>query len=241
MKKTPILVLVMALAFTIVHSAAAQTPLPQDIFFTVNVGLQPSARVFEISASPTVYGENALINSLEGVDGAPMLDLLAGYELRRRFWVTLGVTTTMATNSEAFVVSQIPNPIFYDRPAVREASLTDLKHTERSAHVSIMWTTPLRDRIEAAVLAGPSYIKVFQDLVQTVEVLPGTQNATPIAEQATATMVGFHIGGNATYELTRTLGVGIMARFVRASAELPSVPDLKVGGFQYGIGLRVRF
>ena len=32
-----------------------------------------------------------------------------------------------------------------------------------------------------------------------------------------------------------------MVRFVKAKADLPSVPDLNVAGFQIGGGVRIRF
>ena len=225
-----------------VGSAAAQVPRVQsDILFGVNVGLQPSARTFELNATPLVFGEDATFHALEGVDGSAMLDLLGGYRLTRNYWVVLGLTTTMFTKSEAFVTAQIPDPLFYDRRTSAVASLRDLKHVERSAHLSVMWVTPINRKIDLAILGGPSYLKVFQDLAQTVNVTSGTRDASPAGEQATATKLGFHIGGDATYLLTPGIGVGLMVRFVGASAELASVPSLKLGGLQYGGGLRLRF
>jgi hypothetical protein len=41
--------------------------------------------------------------------------------------------------------------------------------------------------------------------------------------------------------LTRRYGVGAFIRYAGATVDLPSVSDLKVGGFQIGGGLRVRF
>ena len=38
-----------------------------------------------------------------------------------------------------------------------------------------------------------------------------------------------------------TLGTGVFVRYLRAQVDLPAAADLKVGGFQGGVGLRVRF
>ena len=233
--------LIPSLMIVLPAPAAAQAPREQNVFIRANMGVQPSARTFQLAATPVVYGENAILNSLEGVDGSAMLDLQGGYRVHQRFWIALGLTTTMSTKSEARVVEQIPDPLLYDRLAGGQDDLTDLTHKERSAHLSMIWEMPVSARLDASVLGGPSYIKVFQDFIQNVEVTPGTQNATPVPNQATATTMGFHVGGDMTYALSPMFGLGGMARYVFATAELPSAVDLKVGGFQYGGTLRVRF
>jgi len=49
-----------------VLTAEAQTPPPaKRIFVDVNLAVQPSARTFQIDASPQVYGEAAIINALQ--------------------------------------------------------------------------------------------------------------------------------------------------------------------------------
>jgi hypothetical protein len=221
--------------------ASAQPPMPHDMFVSANMAVQPSAQTFTVSARPEIYGESALVNSLAGVDGAGMVDLQGGYRVAERMWVVLGLTSTVAGRSEARVVSQIPDPLLYDRAISRESSLQDLKHTERFAHLSLMFTRPLTRRIDGSALAGPSYGKVFQQLVRNLDVPLGTQNATPIPEEETATKLGFHVGGDLTYRLTPSVGVGVMARFVRAPATLPSGASLKLGGLQYGAGVRFGF
>lgn len=226
---------------TTAGAAAAQGPAPYDFFISANMALQPSARTFNVSARPEIYGESALINSLAGVDGSGMVDLQGGYRVVERLWAVVGLTSTVAGRSEARVVAQVPDPLLYDRAITRESSLRDLKHTERFAHLSLMWTHPLTRRIDGSALVGPSYGKVFQQVVRNIAVPTGTQNATPIPEEETATRLGFHLGGDLTYRLTPSVGVGVMARFVRATATLPSGAVLKIGGLQYGAGVRFGF
>lgn len=241
MTKQCIPVLAVAATVVLAGTAAAQPPAPHDIFISANMALQPSARTFQVSARPEIYGESALVNSLGGVNGSGMVDLQGGYRVAERVWVVLGLTSTVAAQSEARVVAQVPDPLLYDRAITREASLRDLKHTERFAHMSLMWARPLTRRIDGAVLAGPSYGKVFQQLVRNLDVPLGTQNGTPVLDEETATKLGFHVGGDLTYRLTPSVGVGVMARFIRANAALPSGSSLPMGGLQYGAGLRFGF
>ena len=225
-----------------VLTAEAQTPPPaKRIFVDVNLAVQPSARTFQIDASPQVYGEAAIINALQGVDGAGLLDVSAGYRVWRNVSLSLGLTTTMTSSGEAAVKGGIPHPVFFDTRLESITTVTDLHHKERSAHLSVMWTSPVTDRIDASVSAGPSFVKVFQDLVTEVTVSPGTQTFAPVDVKQTATKLGVHFGGEVTYLLTPRIGVGGMFRFVKAKVDLPSVPALDAAGVQYGGGVRLRF
>jgi hypothetical protein len=82
---------------------------------------------------------------------------------------------------------------------------------------------------------------VTQGLVTNVTVPANTQTANPSPEIQTATKVGFSFGGDVTYLVRPRVGIGGMARYVAAHADLPSAPNLKIGGFQFGGGLRLRF
>jgi hypothetical protein len=243
MKKTMNLVLLMTgLMLSTAIAASAQTPPPSKrIFADVNFGVQPSSRTFSTEALPVVYNEVAIIRSNQGVDGSSMLDVVGGYNVWRDLSVALGLTTTFPVKNEAQVTGGIPHPLFYDSRVESTRTIEDLEHREQSVHLSAMWTSPVTDKIDASGFAGPSYIKVFQDLVTSVTVPPGTQTFTPASDRQTATVWGFHFGGDFTYLITPRIGVGAMGRFVAAKADLPSVPDLSVGGFQFGGGLRVRF
>lgn len=222
--------------------ALAQTPPPsKNIFVDVNYGIQPSTRTFSTEAFPVVYGEVAIIEANHGVNGLGFLDVSGGYRVWRDLSVGIALTTTMGEAGVAEITGAIPHPLFFDRRIETDESVTDLKHKEQSAHLSIMWNSPVTDKIDASVFAGPSYIKVFQGLVSDATVRPGTQEYIPVTDEQTATAFGLHVGGDVTYLLTPRLGVGGMVRFVKAKADLPAVPDLDLAGFQYGAGIRVRF
>jgi hypothetical protein len=48
-------------------------------------------------------------------------------------------------------------------------------------------------------------------------------------------------GLDVNYLFTPRLGTGVFVRYLGAQVDLPAASDLKVGGFQGGVGLRVRF
>ena len=87
---------------------------------------------------------------------------------------------------------------------------------------------------------GPSIFSVKQDVI-AVTIPTGTKAANPSVSSESKTGVGanFQLDGN--YLLTRRYGVGAFIRYAGAKVDLPTVSDLKVGGFHIGGGLRVRF
>jgi hypothetical protein len=230
---------VLALAFP----ASAQTPPPNKrIFVDFNVGIQPSARTFTISAFPIVYGEAAVIRGTQGIDGAPFIDVTGGYRVWRNFSAALSLTTTMTGKGDASITGGIPHPIFFDTRVESTVAVTGLAHKERSAHVSFMWTSPVTDKIDASAFGGPSYVKVFQDVIDGITVPDGTQTFVPVAGvEQTATKLGFHVGGDVTFLFTPHIGAGGMVRFVKAKVDLPAATGLTAAGLQYGGGVRVRF
>jgi hypothetical protein len=243
MKTTNLALLVTGLIVSTANAAVAQMPPPsKNIFVDINFGVQPSSREFSTEAFPVVYEEVAIVSSNQGVDASPYLDVMGGYRVWRDFSVALGLTTTMGAGGDAEVTGGIPHPLFYDRRVETDETLLDLSHREASVHLSAMWTSPVTDKIDASVFAGPSFIKLYQDVVTTVTVAVPTQSFTPVTESQTATTWGFHFGGEVTYLVTPRFGFGGTARFVTGSADLPSVvEDPSVGGFQLGGGFRVRF
>ena len=64
---------------------------------------------------------------------------------------------------------------------------------------------------------------------------------TPNKVRQSGTAKGGNVGVDASYRFTPRLAGGLFLRFVPATAHLESISNLKVGGGQFGIGLRVNF
>ena len=217
--------------------AAAQTT--KNIFVDVNAGVQVASRTFVVDAFPTVYNERAIIHTNQKVGIGALFDLSGGYRVWRDLSVGLGFNYA-GGSADAAMTAAVPHPLFHDR-RVETTQTVDAKHSEKAVHVLAIWTVPVTDKMDASFSGGPSFINVSQDLVTGITVAAGTQNATPLTETQSGTAKGFNIGADLSYLLNQRYGVGGFIRYVGGSVDLPSVPDLKAGGFQIGGGARLRF
>jgi hypothetical protein len=121
-----------------------------------------------------------------------------------------------------------------------------------------MWTIPLTDKFEITAMAGPSFFTVRQSVatVQAPQDIRDELTSVTIASVRVTDFkdspVGVNVGLDGTYFITTLqrvgIGVGAFARYSAASFDLETAPgvtrdntDLKAGGPQGGIGLRLRF
>ena len=102
-----------------------------------------------------------------------------------------------------------------------------------------VWFRP-STKVDVAVSIGPSFIRVTQGVVAG-SIPPGTQSLSLAIASEEATAKGVNVGVDGAYLFTKNLGAGLFIRYNGGSVDLPSAPDLKVGGFQIGVGARVRF
>ena len=109
---------------------------------------------------------------------------------------------------------------------------------------------PVNEAFEIAVFGGPTFFDIKQDLVTDVlftNTYPydtATYTGTTTGRQSEST-VGFNAGADVTFYFSSHVGVGVLARFSRATIDLPSQDGgtvaVDTGGFQTGGGLRLRF
>jgi hypothetical protein len=221
-------------------TASAQTAAAPKVFISVNGGVHASSEDITVDATQTVYGESALIHSEQTVGGGPMFDISAGYRVWGNVSVAVGYSFFSDT-SQAQMTASVPHPIFTDRRRENQLAIDELEHSQRSVHLSAMWTTPLADTMDVSVFAGPTFIKVRQDVANAITVPAGTQDAIPQTVEESKNTTAFHLGGDVTYAITPLVGVGGLVRFVIGSVDLPSAQDFSVSGFEVGGGVRLRF
>jgi hypothetical protein len=232
---------VMLMIAAAVNAGAQTQPAPASLgFVNLNFGTQPSSRTLAKSDSFPVYGETASFTTTQENGSGAVFDITAGY----RFWPNVAAAvgfSNFSNTSDSAVAATIPNPLFFDQPRSVSSTVADLKHSERGVHLQAVWFVPITNQLDVALSAGPSFIRVSQDLVSSLTVPAGTQNATANVATETKTAMGFNIGVDGSYLFTRNFGAGVFVRYAGAEADLPSAPDLRVGGFQAGVGARVRF
>jgi ferredoxin len=131
----------------------------------------------------------------------------------------------------------------WDNPLVTDTiALGELEHKEHGVHVNVAWWIPINDRIDIAVSVGPSFIFVSQEVATSPVVDDGTQNVTGfVKEKQSGTAFGVNVGFDGTYLFTPRFGAGLLIRYAGGSTDLPNLKGLSVGGFQIGLGLRMRF
>ena len=117
-------------------------------------------------------------------------------------------------------------------------------------HVQARGVFPVGSRVQVMVFGGPSFFQVKQGIITdyTVNESYPYDEASFRAATTTAASVsniGFNAGGDVAFFFTRQVGVGATVQFSGATVELPGVfgstQEVKVGGGQAGVGLRLRF
>lgn len=236
-KTTSICLLAAALA-TFSAPAAAQTT--KNFFVDVNVGLQVASESFTVDSFPIVYEEAAIVGASHDVGSGRLFDISAGYRVWRDLSIALGFS--YATGSaDTVMTAAVPHPIFFDRRVVVTKAAKDVKHTEKTVHLQFVWNVPVTDKIDASFIVGPSVIGVNQEVINSITVPAGTQDANPVLDSQSDTAAGLNVGADLSYLVTPRYGVGAFLRYLTGKVDLPSVSGLTLGGFQVGGGLRLRF
>jgi hypothetical protein len=235
MTTTSIIVLATGLTLAGAAAAAAQTIDPKG-YIDLNIAGQTASATIATSSTFSLYGETGATSFSQTVGKGLLFDGGAGYFIRKNFAV--GVAVSLFTRSPAASISiATPDPIAFNSFQVLSAS-PKLKHTELGTHIKLAYLMRLNDKTEVAIFAGPSLVRLSKEIASTGVVNGAAQIA--VATQ-TATALGAHGGLDFNYLLTPRLGGGVFVRYLRATVDLPSASGVKVGGFQGGLGLRVRF
>jgi len=224
--------------------ARAQAPEPHKFFVGVNAGAQVHSHTLSASDGFTVYDETATVTSSTNIKGGFLFDVSGGYRIIPRFGVSVGLSRTSSTG-DGSVVATIPSPILFDSPRAVSIALDSLDHSEVAVNISAVLFMPVPDFLPDNALitfsVGPSIFTLKQELVTTVAIPAGTQDAVQQVGSESKTTVGFHAGFDFTFPVTEMAGIGAFVRYAGGTVDLPSAPDVKVGGFQAGAGLRLGF
>jgi hypothetical protein len=153
-------------------------------------------------------------------------------------------------SASADVRAEVPHPFFDDRHRPVRGEATGIGHRETAIHAHVYYERRHRGPWRVRVFAGPSYVRVEQDLIIGVE----TQESFPFDSAAfrSATIErvqGSGIGVNAGFDVARMLsrraGLGALVRYTIAGVDLnaPGGRDVstRAGGLTSGFGLRVAF
>jgi hypothetical protein len=217
-------------------------------YFIAGAGLQLTPTTFTDVVRPIEFAEPALINSSFRSTAGASIDLGGAYHVRDEWSVGLQVTRLGKAGRDA-VSAQVPHPFVFNRLRAVDGD-AQLDRTETGVHLQAIWTRPVFRRWQGSVSAGPSWIRVGQDLVQDVTVTQiypydTATFAGTVAPRRSATHLGFNLGAAADYEATRRVAVRISLTFTHANVSLAAADshtvNVSAGGARLGGGVLFRF
>jgi hypothetical protein len=230
-----------ALVFAVAGPAQAQMVWTDRGYANLNGLLQTASRDVSASGSFDLYDEVATFDAPRKIGGGMVVDLSGGYKVWRNLAIGLGYSRFSNTDNVT-VTARIPDPIVFDSPNEQTLSAGDLEHSESAVHLSAVWFYPVTDKIDVAFSAGPSFFTVKETHVTAVTVQSNTSIVSGVSVgNAKESGTGLHAGVDMTYLVTPRIGAGVLLRYAGTSVDLPGAEDTGVGGFQLGVGVRVRF
>jgi hypothetical protein len=245
MTKTTRVLIVAAFMAAAGSEGRAQTqqtpPAPASMgFLNVNIGAQAASRSVEVSQTFPVYGETASVNMSQSIGSGALFDIAAGYRVWRSVTAAIGFSN-FSNSSDSTGSARVPHPLVTNQFATVQLSQPGLEHSERTVHFQAVWLYPVTNEFDVTFGLGPSIFNVKQEVVSSVTVPPGTQDAIPNVASESKTVLGANIQLDGNYLVRRNFGAGAFIRWASRKVDLPSAPDLRLGGFQIGAGARIRF
>jgi len=219
-------------------------------FVSINGAYQGTTTEF---SSTTTFVQNAEVGNVSTTYGGghpPVIDVSG----TGRVWRSLALSvagTWSNENADGVVTANVPHPFQFNALRPVQGVAGGLKRQETSLHVDPAVLLALGDRLQLAIFGGPSYFRVRQGLVTGVtvtDVYPydTATFASATTAESTKSGIGYNAGADLAIELSRNVGVGVLARYSRATLELDgpdggTAVEYKAGGLQVGGGLRFRF
>jgi hypothetical protein len=230
-------------------SASAQDRDP----FWIDVNIGPAHAQADVQSDTTEFEFESRVIRFNVEYRRPIggsFDLGGGYMLRSRFGVGVSLVGT-AHFAEANTEIVVPNPVAAGPPA------TARRPTERELDWGVaalnlqgmVRLTPSPSRFLVRVFAGPTYFQAEQERVSgfSFEQSFGPQYSIEVTQNRYGTVSGtgwgIHVGGDASYFFNRHVGLGGVVRVANGKVKMadPVAESWDAGGFQYGVGLRLKF
>lgn len=236
MSTTSMIAVVTGLALAHASGAAAQTIVDPAFYVDLNVAGQTQSTTITTGSTFSLFGEPGGTNASSTVGKGLVFDGGAGYFVRKNLAVGLMVTVFSRSPSGTVSVTT-PDPVAFNSFTTLSAS-PQLRQTEMGGHLKVAYFLQPRDKLDVVLAVGPSFIRLEKDMASAT-VVNGTPHISVDTERANAW--GAFGSLDLNYLFTPQLGGGVFVRYIAAQADLPSASGIKVGGFQGGLGVRVRF
>lgn len=240
-------------AATAAAQQAADTPAKpprQPIgFLAVDGGMSVLTTRTTAAITYKLYGEDARLQATYETKPAPVFGARAGIRVWRGFTVGAGVSL-LSQNTRAAIAAKLPHPFHFQRSRDVEGTAADIKHNEAVVYAEFGYVVPLSPRFDLTLFAGPAFFNATQEVatkVQFSESYPfDTARFTSVeSESKQVDATGFTAGADLAWRPTRTIGIGALIRYSRATVSVSPVSgqsfSVDLGGLQTLAGVRVRF
>ena len=242
----------MALSAAEARAQFSWAPFDGRLIVSVNVASQVGNQDIDRSTTFTLYDEAATVEFAQKIESGVLFDIGGAYRLKPTAAYGVGITyTALSSRESASITGLLPHPLFFDRARSFSVTTDGLEHEERAVHLQALWFVPFVEKVDITLSAGPSFFTVTQGFARGISFSenPPSFDSITVDSVDVVTLeesaVGLHIGADVTYSFTPKVGVGALMRFTRGTADFNLAEgqeaEVKVGGFQIGVGLRVRF
>lgn len=250
MRKLAMCVTTVFLVLLASDARAQWMPLEGKLLVSINGGGQLGGSDIEQESRFQLYGEEAIVRTFQDIGGGGLFDIGAAYRVGKQWGVGIAINKT-GDRGDATVDGSLPNPLFFDRPRAFTTTVPGLKHDETAVHLQGAWFMPFTDKVDLLFTGGPTIFNASQEFAGDVAFTnTGSEFEGVVINSVSVTRVkdsglGFNIGADLTYTIHKTIGAGVLLRYTYGSIGFDlgdgQTADIKVGGFQIGVGARVRF
>lgn len=197
-----------------------------------------------------LFSENGTLESQQRIGGDVVYDAHVGFRLWK--WVGLGVAASFLEGREtASLTAAVPSPFFFDFHRTATATVDRLAHRELAIHPQLQIWIPLGSSWRFTFGTGATFFDATQDIVTRVTT---REDGLPFdvvnidshrVDRISASEAGYNVELDLSYFMTERFGVGVLARYSRATPAFTIddiyQPALELGGLHLAGGLRLIF
>jgi hypothetical protein len=194
--------------------------------------------------------ESARLEADHRAGGGSTFAATLGLRVSRSFGVSLSVSRSQR-DASAEVSLTLPHPFLSAHPRSAAGQASGLGYREVAVHLDLDYRPLVRRRLELALFAGPTLLKLETDAIDSAQARdeypyeqPSYLSAHSFGVEAEAT-AGWNAGASASWLASRHFDLGLVARYTAVRPQLrPAGVEaltLDAGGLALTAELRLRY
>ena len=244
----PLALLLLAGAAAPAAAQTATTAAPAHGFVGIDAGYQSAPAATTTTATYTLNLEDASVTATYEGNPGPVFGARGGIRVWKGLAIGGGVAVFRQTGN-AQVSARLPHPFYLNDHREGTITLGGFDRRETLVALEASWIVQAGSRTDVMVFGGPAFFTASRTVageVRYTESYPYDEISITDAERRSesASATGFTVGADVSYRFSRTVGVGGLVRYARASASFGSGSEtaaVDLGGLQASGGIRFRF